>query len=354
MSKTPHYLVAPVALNEYRRLPVDNILQAPLFAQFTPTEEEVFVPVTLASDPVQGTWRVRWEFGILGEVAKDLREEYPEMVRITSSGFLPETIAGIRIEDNQLRVDVLLPPPELAVPRNNVTDETWILPPGDSFEVDTTTGEFDESELQVLSPGQWLLILTEMGDQLIAVLDGRVLGAVQGDAGARLLSFVHLVNDDDPGSPVAGRGYFQDSVVRIDASQPRGDSEHVAPLQTPDTRPRTASRVNQLEDGTVMVTVAHVLATDPEDEAHPHEGARVVVSPHEDVPPAEAPAPEPEVEQLPEVTQVAEAEIPVDEEQPPVELAPSPYLSHSEQLNQWRDQQSRSAGPRHYREDAEE
>ncbi|MHA2788619.1 hypothetical protein ACXZ66_05665 [Corynebacterium sp. S7] len=354
MINLPHYLVAPVALNQYRRLPVDDVLQAPLFAQFTPTEEEVFVPVTLAADPVKGTWRVRWEFGILGEVSKELREEYPEMVRVSSSGFLPETLAGIRIEGSQLFVDVLLPPPELAVPRNNVTEDTRVLPPGGAFEVDTATGEFDEDELQVLSPGQWLLILTQMGDQLIATLDGRVLGTVSGDAGTELLSFIHSVQNDDPGAPVAGRAYFQDLSVTIDASRPHGDSEHVAPLQVPDARPRSTYRVNQLEDGTVMVTVAHALATDPDDEANPREGARIVRSPHE-----VEQEPGHEVAQEPGIEIAVEAEETVDTAENTVvdavlEPILSPYLSHSDQLLELRDQEAQAAGPRHYREDQEE
>lgn len=349
MQKNSHYLVAPVALEEYRRLPVENILQAPLFAQFTPTEEEVFVPVTLASDLIKGSWRVRWEFGIIGEVAKELREEYPEMVRVTASGLHPETLAGIRLEEGQVRVDVLLPPPDLAIPRNNVTEETWVFPPGDAFEVNTATGEFDEGELQVLSPSQWLVVLVEMGEQLIATLDGRVLGTVEGDKGAELLSFVRTVQQEDPGSPVAARLFIQDERATIDASKPHGDCEHVTPLDVPDSRPRSAHQVLQLADDTLMVTVAQALATDPEDDVNPREGARVVVSPHETAGIDEV---APESEEVDSEGVVSESDAPEEmpQEFPEIpEAIPSRYLSYSDQLREMREQKAREAGPRHYR-----
>ncbi|SES20907.1 hypothetical protein [Corynebacterium cystitidis] len=266
MVERPHYLLPPSALGYYRRIPVDHIVSATVFSHYSPTEEESLIPVVLYGDPSTDAWRVRWQYGILGEIGADIREEYRDVDRVLGSGFMPETIAGISLgEDGTPEVDVFLPPPELTVPRNNVSSDVLVLPPGEAIYIDTTLGDFEDHDLALASPGQWFVVLIEMVGEPVALIDGRVVGAFDHDARDTVLRYMRAAKEEDPTAPVAARGYAIESSIALDIGYPQGDAEHVPPLTLPDPRPRDIMSVTDYSDGTYSINVAWFAATDPVD-----------------------------------------------------------------------------------------
>lgn len=266
MIDLPHYLLPPSALNIFRRIPVDNVVSGTLLAKAVPTTEEALLPVTLGGDLATEGWRVRWERGVLGEIGADIRAEYSDIERVLASGYAPETIAGISFNDEgAVEVDIFLPAPELTVPRNNLSANVFVLPPGELFMVDTAVGDFGAYDLQLASPGQWLVVLLEIDGEPLAVLDGRVLGGFNSEQRDKALEYIRTVRDENNGAPVAARGYIIESAVALDMGAPQGDAEHVLPLRVPDSRPREVRSVEDQSDGTFLVSVAWFAAIDEDD-----------------------------------------------------------------------------------------
>ncbi|WIM68539.1 hypothetical protein QP027_03855 [Corynebacterium breve] len=277
----PHYLIAPSALNYMRRIEVTNIVQAALFGHISPSKQEVLIPVTLLPDQPSGTWRVRSVVGVIGEIAPEIRQSYPDIARVTGSGFQPETIAGVRTDesDGQFHVDVFMPQPDLAVPRNNSPGGVPVLPPGGVYMVDAEHGEFPPHQLAELCPGQWLVGLTEVGGEIVASLNSRVLGTITTPGRDGIRNIVRTAVEQTGSRTVAARGYFVDGAVALDAMVPQNDCEQVFSLSVPDTRPAPSFHLVEYPDGTWAVTVEPSAAVDPTDITEPVEEARSVESP---------------------------------------------------------------------------
>ncbi|STC70121.1 Uncharacterised protein [Corynebacterium pilosum] len=350
MIEQPHYRLTPTALEDFVRLPVNDIVATSIFAHMVPSDDETTVPVTLTVDPLTQAWRVRWEFGVLGEIPAEVREEFSSLNRVIASGFVPETKATISAGGPAgIEVAVLLPPPDLAVPRNDVSPEAWILPTGSAFTVDTSDGEIDALDLVLYSPGQWLVTLVELDGTVVATIDGRAAGTISEGLNDTLLRYLRAAQQRHPDAPIAVRGFIVDSDVVLDAGFPRADEYQLPALKVPDDRPRSARQLFLAEDGALVVSVDRVAALDPADEANPHSHARRVVSPHgmasepddasEEKPESPA-APDPQ----PEATlEPAENSLPID----------GAYLTEVEKLRARRAQRKKSDGPRHASETTE-
>ncbi len=131
--------------------------------------------------------------------------------------------------------------------------------------VDTAVGDFGAYDLQLASPGQWLVVLLEIDGEPLAVLDGRVLGGFNSEQRDKALEYIRTVRDEINGAPVAARGYIIESAVALDMGAPQGDAEHVLPLRVPDSRPREVRSVEDQSDGTFLVSVAWFAAIDEDD-----------------------------------------------------------------------------------------
>lgn len=322
----PRYPLASSAFGYQRRIPVENVVQALVFSHVAPGVDELRVPVTLSADPTEGTWRVRWEHGVIGEIPAAEARHYPDLYRVSGSGFQPETIAGIRVPEGSslAEVHVYLLASELAVPRNNVSDDTSVLPTGEMFMIDTATGDMGAFDLALASPGQWLVGLTDVGGKPVATIDGTVAGTFAADDADKVLAFIHAAQKVNPQGLVAARGFVVDSAIAIDAGVPEGSVDNIPPLLIPDPRPREVLQVLETADGSWLASVVGVAALDPADEVHPTDGARRIASP-----------------------QMPEAPEPEQPEAPEPEPAPDRPLTQVEMVRARRAKRGPRTGPRH-------
>lgn len=273
------YPLAPSIWGEAVELPVDNVVQAPLFAEFAGRRGTSFVPVHLQPNPLTGTWRVRRlnqdgsQGPTLGEVARERREAFSDVRRVEASLLMPATLAQVRMEPEtgQFNVTVLLPAPELAVPRNDTPDAAAVLPPGDMVVVDTAKGEYTADELAARSPGQWFVALHPIGGSVAATLGDKVLGGFDPDEAAALAEFIAGAKE-----PVYARAVLLDGMAALDIAGPEEGVQRVPALQVPDTRPMTPWAIVNFPDGTWAVTVERDFATDPADTVKPRHTARYV------------------------------------------------------------------------------
>ncbi len=350
MLEQPHYRLAPTALENFVRLPVRDVVSTSIFAHMVPSDEGTTVPVTLTVDPLNQAWRVRWEFGVLGEIPAEVREEFPSLSRVIGSGFIPTTKASISAGGpTGIEVAVLLPTPDLAVPRNNVSPEAWILPSGSAFTVDTSDGEIDALDLELYSPGQWLVTLVELDGTVVATIDGRAVGTISEGRNDSLLRYLRTAQQRHPGAPIAARGFIVDGSVVLDAGFPRVDEYQLPALKVPDDRPRSTRQLFLAEDGALVVSVERVAALDPADEATPHSHARRVVSPHGM--PSEPDEASEEAQESPVPSEPeAEATLESTEDSLPIDGA---YLTEVEKLRARRAQREALDGPRHASESTE-
>lgn len=182
MPFTPYALPAR-AVGTSNRIPVEDPNQAILFSHFhdRALSDAVEVPVTLLPDPRGGGFKVKWDFGVVGTLPAEFREQFPEVERVTGSQLTPQVTAEIRLVQNAgLGVTVLLVDPDWCVPVNDPLDEPWtLLPPGRALDLDSTVdGDLGEEDLAALGTAQLLVELTEVGGRVTALFDGRVLGVV--------------------------------------------------------------------------------------------------------------------------------------------------------------------------------
>lgn len=275
------YPLAPSTWGAGVEIPVDHVVQAALFSDFPGLRGTAYVPVVLEANPLNGSWRVRrlneGALGpVLGEVAPQWRQHYPDIERVHAAFHRPTTVAAVRLDPARglYGVDLYLPQPQLAVPRNNAPAAATVLPAGDMLVVDTAVGEFSAGELATLSPGQWLVGLQlddDSASHVLIILNGRVLGAL---AGADAAAVSAWLEQHDAGNLWA-RAVIVDAMVGLDVGSPDEGAGHVPAIAEP-TRAARPWQVIEFPSGGWAITVERDSAIDPGDVVKPRHTARYV------------------------------------------------------------------------------
>ena len=274
------YPLAPSTWGAGVEVPVDHVSQAALFTDFAGRAGTTYVDVVLEANPLNRSWRVRRSSvgelpgPVLGEVSPEWRSHFPELERIHSSFLQPSTVAAVKLSRGTGRFDVhvVLPEPQLAVPRNNAPEAASVLRPGDMLVLDTSVGEFDAAELEARSPGQWFVGLALIDGAPLATLDGRVLGALVGaDAEEARTWFDGYA----PGALWA-RAVLLDGMAALDAAGPDEGTEQIPALTAAPARRPEPWQLIEFPGGDWAVTVERDFATDPADEVKPKHTARYV------------------------------------------------------------------------------
>ncbi len=180
MPFTPYALPAR-AVGTSNRIAVESPNQAVLFSHFhdRALHDAVEVPVTLLPDPRGGGFKVKWDFGVIGILPAEFRDQFPQLARVVGSQLTPQVIAEVRlVPDEGLGVTVLLTDPQWCVPVNDPPEEPWtLLPPGRALELDPAVeGDLDSDDLMALGTAQLLVGLTEVDGRVTVLYDARVLG----------------------------------------------------------------------------------------------------------------------------------------------------------------------------------
>ena len=274
------YPLAPSTWGAGVEVPVDHVSQAALFTDFAGRAGTTYVDVVLEANPLNRSWRVRRSSvgelpgPVLGEVSPEWRSHFPELERIHSSFLQPSTVAAVKLSrgTGRFNVHVVLPEPQLAVPRNNAPEAASVLRPGDMLVLDTSVGEFDAAELEARSPGQWFVGLALIDGAPLATLDGRVLGALVGaDAEEARTWFDGYA----PGALWA-RAVLLDGMAALDAAGPDEGTEQIPALTAAPARRPEPWQLIEFPGGDWAVTVERDFATDPADEVKPKHTARYV------------------------------------------------------------------------------
>lgn len=287
-----HYPLAPSVWGNAVELPVQSLVQGALFAEFGGLRGVAFVDVALEPNPLSGTWRVRRLGGstagpIIGEIAAERRAQYPDIRRVDASLLRPVTTAAVELDraSGRFRASVLLPPPPLAVPRNDTPASAIVLPPGDMMVVDTAAGEYTASELRALSPGQWFVALHRVGSTVAATLGERVLGGFSLDDATELTTFLHETHPTPEHTPdarpdtapgVYALAVLLDGMAALNVAGPWEGAREVPRLKVPFTRPLSPWQTIDFPDGTWGVTVERDYVMDPGTEPKPKHTARYV------------------------------------------------------------------------------
>ncbi|WP_288832208.1 hypothetical protein [uncultured Corynebacterium sp.] len=276
-----HYPLSPSAWGAAEEVPVRKVVQGLLYSDFSSGVGTSYVRVALVPDPLSGTWRVRSEGGVIGEVSAADRRRFPDIQRIHAAGLAPTTLAGVRLDDASGLFDatVFLPPASLAVPHNGAAPGSQVLPAGDMYAVDTSTGEFTAAQLAERSPGQWIVGLQVLGEAVVVTLEGRVLGSLPSDGGAEVRPFLEPLLDDAPGTALSARAHFLAGMVGLDLAAPDSPCSPAAalpPLAAEPPAEQEGAAVTEFPDGTWAVTVSREDAVDAEDILSPSDGARPV------------------------------------------------------------------------------
>ncbi|MEX3505437.1 hypothetical protein [Corynebacterium sp. LK2510] len=274
------YLLSPSVWGMAVEVRVDKLVQASLFTDFGASPTMHFEEVWLVPDPVGGTWRVHYRGGVVGEISADARAQFPDIDRVHNAARVPHTIAGIMLNERGLfDATVFLPPTDLAVPRNNAPATARVLPPGDMYVVDATTGEFSAPELEAASPGQWLVGLTEVSGTVVATLDGRVLGSLSADDSAEVAAVLRA------DTPTFARAFAVDAMVGLDLAAEASGAEPLPALPPLPPLPSDAAAhdpespaVVEFPDGTWAITVERDDAVGEEGILTPSPGARQVIT----------------------------------------------------------------------------
>lgn len=274
------YPLAPSTWGAGVEVPVDHVSQAALFTDFAGRKGTTYVDVVLEANPLNRSWRVRRRgLGdlpgpVLGEVAPEWRAHFAEVERVHSSFLQPATVAEVKLnrESGRFNVHVVLPEPQLAVPRNNAPEDAAVLRVGDMLVVDTSVGEFGAAELEARSPGQWFVGLVPMDGAALVTLDGRVLGAVAGEDGEAALAWLEGFAQGG----LWARAVLLDGMAALDAAPPDEGTDTVPALaEAPQRRPEPWQLI-EFPGGGWAVTVQRDFATDPQDEVKPKHTARYV------------------------------------------------------------------------------
>lgn len=281
------YPLAPSVWGVGEEIELQSVAQVPLFGEFGQLHGSVFVPVLLHANPLNGAWSVRRlltdgsQGTLVGEIPWPERGRFEDMRRVEASLLMPVTAAEIRLdtEAGLYRVAVILPPPPLAVPRNDTAERALVLPPGDMVVVDTTAGEFTAEELSARSPGAWFVALHQVGGTIAATLGDKVLGGFAPDDAAELAEYVRAATraaGADEGAPVFARAVLLDGMAALNVAGPAEGLQTVPALKVPDLTPTTPWSLVDFPDGTWAVTVERPFAIDPGDKVRPRHTARYV------------------------------------------------------------------------------
>ena len=274
------YSLAPSTWGAGVEVPVDHVSQAALFSDFAGCKGTTYVDVVLEANPLNRSWRVRRRSSgelpgpVLGEVAPEWRSYFDEVERVHSSFLQPATVAAVSLNKSTGRFDVhvVLPEPQVAVPRNNAPAEAAVLLPGDMLVIDTSVGEFSADELVARSPGQWFVGLLPIDGAALATLDGRVLGAIAEPDGEAMLQWLAGF----PNGGLWARAVLLDGMAALDAAAPDEGTEQLPVLDAaPQRRPQPWQLV-EFPGGGWAVTVERDFATDPVDTVKPKHTARYV------------------------------------------------------------------------------
>lgn len=274
------YPMAPSTWGAGVEIPVGHVVQAALFSDFAGQRGTAYLDVVLEANPLNASWRVRRRGNgdtlgaVLGEIAPQWRAHFPAVERVHGSFHRPATLAAVRLdkEAGRFNVEVFLPEPQLAVPRNDAPESALVLPAGDMFVVDTASGEFTAAELAALSPGQWLVGLQLIDATVAATLAGRVLGIFHGAENEQLVQWVEQF---EPGALWA-RAVVLDGMAALDAGAPEEGVAQLPALTVPDTGPRTPWQLIEFPGGGWAVSVERDAALDPGDTVKPRHTARYV------------------------------------------------------------------------------
>lgn len=274
------YPLAPSTWGAGVEVPVYHVSQAALFADLAGLRGTIYVDVALEANPLNRSWRVRrgstgdLPGPVLGEIAPEWRSHFPDIERVHSSFLQPTTVAAVKLDREAERFDVhvVLPEPQLAVPRNNAPDAAAVLRPGDMLVLDTSVGEFSAAELEAYSPGQWFVGLVPLDGATLATLGGRVLGAIAGDDAVAARSWFDGIA---PGGLWA-RAVILNGMAALDAAGPDEGTERVPALAVAPARRSEPWQLIEFPGGDWGVTVERDFATDPDDEVKPRHTARYV------------------------------------------------------------------------------
>ena len=261
------YPLAPSVWGAALQLPVRDVVQASLFTEFAAHPGTAFIPVHLQSEPLSGGWKVRQANGAaIGTLPASERERFEDLRRVEASLLMPSTLAEVYLsaETGRFEVNVLLPPPELIVPRNDAPSSAVVLPPGDMVLIDTSKGEFTADELAMRSPGQWLVALHVIGDAVAATLGDKVLGGVEWEG-----------EPPTHDGELYARAVLLEGMAALDVA-PEQHPTNVPALQVPDQRPVTPWELIDFPDGTWAVTVLRDYAVDDADTLRPAHTSRYV------------------------------------------------------------------------------
>ncbi|AKK10806.1 hypothetical protein [Corynebacterium uterequi] len=160
------YPLVPSAAFTAKHLPLTRINHAAAWA--LPNWD---VEVTLADHP-EG-WLVTGPTGYLGLVANQDKERYFDVDRVFRSGLLPQCQARLTSMDatsGQLTGALLLPPAMFAVPVGTVPDGAEVLRQGQPLDMDLA--------VELLQPCQVLVELGVVGQRVVAVYDGQLIGGL--------------------------------------------------------------------------------------------------------------------------------------------------------------------------------
>ena len=345
------YSLAPSTWGAGVEVPVDHVSQAALFSDFAGHKGTTYVDVVLEANPLNRSWRVRRRSGgelpgpVLGEVAPEWRAHFDEVERVHSSFLQPATVAAVNLNNVTGRFDVhvVLPEPQLAVPRNNAPEEAAVLLPGDMLVIDTSVGEFEAAELSARSPGQWFVGLVPVDGTPLATLDGRVLGAIAEPDGEAVLAWLSQF----PNGGLWARAVVLDGMAALDAASPDEGTEQIPALSAAPQRRPEPWQLIEFPGGGWAVTVERDFATDPVDEVKPKHTARYV-SLGGGARPEELSAP---TEMFGRVDEPAEAESPRRPEPTAVaaQNTRDGYLTEVEKVQLRRKNRKRRRGGRHRR-----
>lgn len=192
MPFTPYPLPARGA-GSARQIPVEGTNQAILFSHLHDRAlraDGVEVPVTLLPDPRGRGFKVKWDYGVIGTLPEQFKEDYPQLERVTGSRLTPEVTALVQVnrERGGLSVDVLLPEPQWTVPVNDPPEGAWtLLPPGAAAQVDLSAGvDIPADELATYYQAQLLVELALVNEHVTVSFRERVLGVLNEDDSAAL------------------------------------------------------------------------------------------------------------------------------------------------------------------------
>ncbi|WP_342319469.1 hypothetical protein [Corynebacterium mayonis] len=270
------YPLSPSAWGTAVEVGVDKPVQAFLYSDLGASTSMHFIEVALEPDPIENSWRVRYDGGILGVIDAAQRATFPHINRVHETALTPHTMAGIKMDaDGRYSATVFLPPAELAVPRNNAATPETVMPPGDMYVVDTSTGEMTAGELNAASPGQWFVTLSVLDGIVVVSLDGRVVGSLSPTESH------YLIHAGKNLEAATARAYIIEQMVGLDLAV-EGNAERVPALRNAEHADTLTSASKDIEavttfpDGSWAVTVAAENAVSGADMSTPRANARRV------------------------------------------------------------------------------